>query len=172
MRPQPLDLAPPELERWWLVFTPPVEPGWWKVFITEDFGHVYAFRQVGPEIVLVLSPIVHRVENGIRPMRASELVEAALAEGHKVLVYTKPTRRYDPHTDVRVGRGWIITCASYLAYTLGIPFSWKCTPYQLFKAALKAGAEELHGRSSQAVLSTEAQEGQGGREAPGGAGAA
>lgn len=139
--------AAPEIERWWLVFTPPVEPGWWRVFLSPGFGHVYAFRMPKNGICIALNPLIHRVENAIVMERASEWIERALAEGHKVLVFERHTQVYRSHIDVRVGRGWFITCASYLAYTLGIDFSWRCTPRQLWKAALKAGAQELQSAS-------------------------
>lgn len=132
-----------ELERWWLIFTPPVEGRWWNLFTREGFGHVYGFRQPQSGLLIALNPCVHRVENAILLDRASNVIDRAKAEGNRVLVYSKLTRAYDPHTDVRVGRGWFITCASFLAYVMGIPFSWRCTPYQLYRAALKAGAEEL-----------------------------
>lgn len=35
-----------------------------------------------------------------------------------------------------------LTCASYLAYTCGIPF-WGLTPYQLYKTLIKQGGTEL-----------------------------
>lgn len=157
--------SPPEIERWWLVFTPPVEPGWWKVFLTPGFGHVYGFRQPKSGILIALNPLVHRVENAIVPRRASEVIDEALAQGHRVLVYERHTRVYNAQLDVRVGRGWLITCASYLAYTLGIPFGWRCTPYQLYRAALKAGAQELE-RRQEHLQPPEAEEGQGSRTAP------
>lgn len=135
-----------ELERWWLVFTPPVQPGWWKWFLTPGFGHVYGFRQPQSGVLIALNPLVHRVENAIVLQRAYERIADELAAGHRVLVYERHTRVYNAQQDVRVGRGWCITCASYVAYTLGIPFSWRCTPYQLYRAALRAGAEELSGR--------------------------
>lgn len=159
--------SPPQLERWWLVFTPPVEPGWWKVFLTPGFGHVYAIRQPQSGVCIVVNPLVHRVENAIALERASDLIDQALAQGYRVLVYTKHTREYNAHTDVRVGRGWIITCASFLAYLMGIHFSWRCTPYQLYRAALGQGAEELHERRQKPLQSPEAEKGQGRREALG-----
>ena len=135
--------AAPELERWWLVFTPPVSPGWWKLFIRPGFGHVYALRQPQSGMVIALNPLIHRVENAIVLARASDLIARAKDAGHRVLVYERYTRVYDPVTDERVGRGLCITCASHLAYTLGISFSWRSTPWQLYKAALRAGATEL-----------------------------
>lgn len=36
----------------------------------------------------------------------------------------------------------ILTCASYLAYTCGIPF-WGLTPYQLYKTLINQGGTEL-----------------------------
>ena len=154
-------IAAPQLERWWLVFTPPVDPGWWRIFLTPGFGHVYAFRQPQSGVCIVLNPLIHRVENAIVLERACDLIDKAMADGHRVLVYERHTRVYNAQLDVRIGRGWLITCASVLAYTLGINFSWRCTPYQLYRAALRAGAEELHGRRVQTVLTPQAQDRQG-----------
>lgn len=135
--------GPPEVERWWLIFTPPVEAGWWRIFVKPGFGHVYAFRQPQSGILIALNPLVHRVENAIVLERAWDMIIRAKENGHRVLVYERHTRVYNAQLDVRVGRGLVITCASTLAYVMGINFSWRCTPYQLYRAALRAGAEEL-----------------------------
>lgn len=133
-----------EIERWWLVFTPPVEPvGWWRVFLRPGFGHVYGFRMPRDGVLLALNPCVHRVESAVVFDRASEVIARALGMGHKVLVYEKRVTEYNPAIDRRVGRGAFLTCASVLGYTLGIEFGWRSTPYQLYRAALKAGATEL-----------------------------
>jgi hypothetical protein len=155
---EPSRLPADAIERWWLIFTPPRSPGWWRIMLTEEFGHVYAIRQPLSGILIFLDPLIHRVENAIVLERASDVISRALADGHRVLVYTKHTRAYDAHTDVRVGRGLCITCASFLAYVLGINFSWRCTPKQLYRAALRAGAEELHGRDLQPPKAQEGQE--------------
>lgn len=134
----------PEIERWWLVFTPPIEPvGWWRVFLRPGFGHVYGFRMPQDGLLLALNPCVHRVENAVVFERACDVIERARGMGHRVLVYERLVREYDRAVDRRVGRGAFLTCASVLAYTLGLDFSWRSTPWQLWKAALKAGATEL-----------------------------
>lgn len=160
MTPHRLEPQGGEIERWWLVFTPPVEPGWWRVFLTPGFGHVYGFRQPQSGVLIALNPLIHRVENAIVLERASDLIARALDAGHKVLVVERCIRVYNPHTDVRVGRGLFLTCASYLAYTIGISFSWRSTPWHLYKAALKAGAVEIERRQDDLHRSPEAQEGQ------------
>ena len=135
--------SPPELERWWLCFCEAPQRVWWKTFCKPGFSHCYAFRQPQSGILIALNPLVHRVENAIVLERASDRITRELAAGHRVLVYERYTRVYDPARDRRVGRGLFITCASYIAYTIGVPFSWRSTPWQLWKAALKAGATEL-----------------------------
>lgn len=162
-----LNLQPDgEIERWWLCFSPAVEPaGWWKHFTRAGFGHIYLFRQPKSGILIALNPLVHRVENAIVCARASDLIQEAHTKGYRILVFERTTRVYCPHTDVRVGRGLFLTCASYAAYTIGVPFSWRSTPWQLWKAALKAGAVELERRQIH-LQPTSPQEGQRGREAP------
>lgn len=137
-----LDL-PPQVERWWIAFGPPQGEGWWLAFTRPGFGHCYAFRMPADQVILALNPCVHRIENGLRFERAYDIILRAKAAGERVLVYERPTRVYNPHTDVRVGRGLFVTCASTVAYLVGVNFSWRCTPWQLWQALIKAGAQEL-----------------------------
>lgn len=142
IKPSQLDFRP-ELERWWISFSPPQSAGWWGIFVRPGFGHCYAWRMPSDGVLIALNPCVHRVENAIVFERASEVIRRAKAANERVLVYTRPVKPYDAHSDVRIGRGLFLTCASMIAYLVGVNFSWRCTPYQLYRALLANGAKEL-----------------------------
>ena len=135
---------PAEIERWFIAFSDIVEPaGWWRVFTRPGFGHCYCWRMPQSGVMLALNPLVHRIENAVLFGRASDGVDAAKAKGHRVLVVERPVQEYDPARDKLVGRGLGVTCASVTAYLIGLEFSWRSTPWQLYRAALRAGAIEL-----------------------------
>lgn len=140
------------IERWWVVFRDSERFCWWNVFTRPGFGHCWAFRSLTPEAVLLLNPLVHRVEQAVVFRPASEVLEGAFAAGFRVLVAERHVRVYDPARDGRVGRGLFVNCASIIAYTIGVSFSWRSTPWQLWKALKRAGAVEIrNGRCQSAV---------------------
>jgi len=113
------------------------------VFTRPGFEHCWAFRQVGERATLVLNPHLHRIEIELAPYDPWEVIDHAKAKGCRVLVVKRQVSEYDPARHGRVGRGVFLTCASLLSYLIGANFSWQCTPYQLFRTALKHGAEEV-----------------------------
>lgn len=134
-----------EIERWWVAFGEGEREGhrWWDVFTRPGFRHCYAFRCLAPNVTLVLSPMVHRIEQALVGRMPCDLIEAAKSSGWRVLVVERVVAEYDPRRDRLLPRGPAMTCATVLAYLIGVPFAWRLTPHQLWKTLLSIGAEEV-----------------------------
>ncbi len=103
-----------------------------------------AFRGVTPDACLFLNPLMHRIENGVRLESPGDVLRHCFQLGFRVCVVEIPVSEYDPLLDRGVRRGLGLTCAAVLAYTLGLDFNWRWTPWHLWQALMAAGAEELH----------------------------
>lgn len=146
MKPKPpLGARREEIERWWVVFCDGDvgRPHWWDAFTRPGFRHCYAFRCLAPDVTMVIAPMVHRIEQGLVGRMPAALIELAKSGGSRVLVVERVVSEYDPARDGLVPRGPVITCATVLAYLIGVPFAWRFTPWQLWKQLLRHGAEEV-----------------------------
>jgi hypothetical protein len=130
------------VERWWVCFEDATHRGWWRLWTSKGFGHVWAFRMLG-EHTFVINPHLHRIETEIAPYRAAQVVEEMKSKGLRVLVYARAISVYDAGRDRYIGRGFVVNCATVLAYLMGVRFSWCCTPRALYRALLREGAEEV-----------------------------
>lgn len=121
--------------RWWFVFSESEKPII-KRFLKKDRSHVYAFCEMG-NICLMIEPHLGCVNHIVTECKALDLIQAAKDEGYSVvckIMYPVPHKF--------IHRGFSITCASYLAYTVGIS-SFVFTPHQLYKKLISCGADEI-----------------------------
>lgn len=138
-------------KRWWVVFRDAdiaVFP-WWRWFTMHrpGFGHCFAFADVpGSELNLIVNPQMGRVEYLVLEGPPSDLVQYWRAPGNTLVTISRP-----PLSDRYVSRSIGLTCASVLAYTIGVPFGG-LTPWQLYRRLLKMGAEEILGERRQEDL--------------------
>lgn len=147
MDPRP---APGPPERWWVVFTDAMTWRWWSRFTRPRARHVFVVRIVGPDLVLGIEPLFSRALVRVFDEDMVELLDRYLDLGHDVLVYE--TGRGVPVYESGQGeysarrllqlRSPILTCASFIAYTLGLN-GWIVTPQSLKRALLKHGAQRL-----------------------------
>jgi hypothetical protein len=137
-----------QIERWWVCFSDGDKSvrAWWKPFTKPGFRHCCAFRSIGDDAVLFLNPLLHRVEQGVRFEPPHEVIRQIVNLGFRVCVVERAVSEYDPARDRQVARGAFVTCASVIAYTIGLDFRGKWTPWQLWQAVIAAGGEEIWAR--------------------------
>jgi hypothetical protein len=125
---------PRVIERWWVAFSQSPEmsaPARW-------FGHCDAMTDRAG-VSLVVQPLRHRciVHPTIRSI--PDLLSQAEAHGSEVL-----TLAFEPWIAQRsrVFRPQFVTCASVVAYAMGLP-RWPLTPWGLKRELLRLGAERV-----------------------------
>lgn len=125
----------PTPRRWYFVFTDDnTTPFRW--LLRRRFRHCYAFTELADGLCFIIDPLMQHVVHEMHDRKLHELVAfAKLSGGRVVMARLAPQHRILP-------RSILITCASYLAYTVGLPF-FGITPYHLFTALIKHGAEEV-----------------------------
>jgi hypothetical protein len=105
----------------------------------DGFQHVEMLTEFKDGTVVRFDPRWGRVDLKIKSdITFDEAVEQLRERPGTRVIFEKPSQ--NPKRIIR--RGWAITCASYLAYTIGLPFGG-VTPYQLYKHLLKKGAVAL-----------------------------
>lgn len=119
---------------WWFVFCNAKIPLISRI-TKKGFQHVFAFTQLG-NVLLCVEPLLGAVNITVTDEKAKELIRACINdEGYTVVFF-----KYPPDPQRLKMRSPFITCASFLAYTVGFPF-FGFTAYQLYKALLKSGGE-------------------------------
>ncbi len=93
-----------------------------------------------PGQVQVFDPHIHRLESPVYTSWVYLWVKAYLEAGCRVLVVQVHHPAYSPRLIPR--RGVVMTCASTIAYLLGIE-CFAITPRQLWRALKRHGAEEV-----------------------------
>lgn len=121
--------------RWWFVFDNS-QSDLLRRMLKPKFSHVYAFCQLG-NICLVIEPLFGAVNHVVVQSEAKELIDAAKREGKIVVCQT-----FNAKTERLIFRSPIVTCSSYLAYTVGLGGLY-VTPYQLYKKLMACGAERI-----------------------------
>lgn len=127
------------MEPWCIAFFDRIHigPRWWDIFTTPGFRHCLAFRQICDGICLVIEPTMYGMNVSLRECESRELVAEAQAKGGRVLVTNS---RIPPSVELR--RGPLVTCASVVAYCVGIS-SRAVTPKGLYNHLVQDGATEL-----------------------------
>ena len=125
---------PDIIERWWVVFSRPKCAGW----PVSQFGHVHALTDRGG-IVLIVDPLRHRMLVHMTLETIPQFIREAENLGHEVL-----TLAFRPFLAQRsrVLRPQLVTCASTVAYAMGLR-RWPLTPWGLKRELLRAGAERI-----------------------------
>ena len=118
---------------WWFVFETSQHPLISR-FLKKKYSHVWAFCSLG-NVVLIVEPLMGVVNITVMEAMPSHFIEQEKKDGNEVIVYAA---KHNSQKFIR--RGWFISCASYLAYTVGLP-SFCVTPWQLRKKLLTCGGE-------------------------------
>lgn len=121
--------------RWWFAFCDAQSLVISK-FTKKGYQHVFAFTEID-NVVLCVEPLLGAVNITVTPEKARDLMLSCHKLGMKIVYFRQP-----PAPDRLKMRSPFITCASYLAYTVGFPF-FGFTAFQLYKALIRAGAEPL-----------------------------
>lgn len=149
-------------ERWWVVFTDIAHRRlkWWERagrflgILPPGFGHCFCFREHWPGFVIVVNPLMARVETISGLGNAWHLNRDYLAQGMRVLVVDRVfTAARD--ADRLAWRGVPLTCASAVAYHIGLA-KFPITPLGLRRVLIRDyGAREIHDRTFQQPTETE-----------------
>ncbi len=112
---------------------------WISRVFKPGFQHVEMVTELDNGQVMHLNPRWGRVDLGLTTdYTLAQVIRKLQDMGHTAVIYRCP----EPDPQTKISRGWAITCATYLAYTIGLPFAG-VTPYQLFKKLLAQGGEKL-----------------------------
>jgi hypothetical protein len=108
--------------------------------LKRGFQHVEMITELDDgHTVMHLNPLWGRVDMGITSEHSLSAVLQELQRlGRTIVMY----RCEDPDPRAKIKRGPVMTCAAYLAYTIGLPFGG-VTPYQLYKTIMAQGGQEL-----------------------------
>lgn len=120
---------------------------WWFVFLDSDhpvirralepgFSHVLAFCEMG-NVCLVVEPMLGCVNHIITEAPAKELIKEAKEKGATVVCYAS-----NPTPNKFLMRPPWISCASFLAYTVGFK-CYSLTPYQLYRKLLSCNHDVI-----------------------------
>lgn len=103
------------------------------------YQHVEMVTELDGGMVMHINPRWGRVDTGLTNEIPLHTIIGELKNlGRTVVMY----RCEEPDPRARISRGLPITCATYLAYTIGLPFKG-ATPYQLYKALKSRGGEDV-----------------------------
>lgn len=111
---------------------------WISRLFKRGYQHVELVGEIG-DFVFHTNPRWGRVDYAItNDFTLASVIEQLTDRGHTAVMYRCET----PDPEARIMRGPIITCATYLAYTVGIPFGG-VTPHQLYKTLKARGGVDL-----------------------------
>ncbi len=133
--PKSLVCDPRKGFRWWFVFSESNHPVLRRIF-KRGCSHVAAFCQLS-DVVLAVDPLMGAVSITLTAQKPTLFIDVAKANGCEVLCF-----QANPDTDKLCWRGPVLTCASYLSYTVGLP-SLAITPFQLYKKLIACGAVKI-----------------------------
>lgn len=107
---------------------------WWHPFCRKGFGHVYVIQP--QQRGITTTDFLHSgIINLWHDCLIADALNLALDSGHRVL-------RYEATLPLDDWPRGVITCVSVVKAIVGLR-SLAVTPYQLYGALLKAGADEL-----------------------------
>lgn len=106
-------------------------------FLKNGFKHVFAMTAIDKTTTLCIEPLRAGVEHIFHNRDVEQIIDVCCQSEFTVL---RANIKID--NDKIVPRGVFVTCATYLAYTVGLPF-FLFSPYHLYKALLKHGAREI-----------------------------
>lgn len=120
---------------WWIVFKDIPHP-WIKRILRPGHQHVFAIVRM-KNLVLGIDPLLGVVNHVLSDADLAEILA-----GHKMNGCTVVHYRHYPESQKFIMRGPVMTCASYIAYTIGISF-FGVTAWQLYKKIIKLGGEKI-----------------------------
>lgn len=103
------------------------------------FHHVELITELDNGQIMHINPRWGRVDHGLtNDFKLHEIITKMKQLGFTAVMYRCP----EPDPRAKIARGFVITCAAYLAYTVGVPFRG-VTPYQLYKTLKSRGGEDV-----------------------------
>lgn len=112
---------------------------WISRLFKRGFQHVEVITELDGGMVMHINPRWGRVDHGLtNEIPLHQIIAELKRLGHNVVMY----RCHEPDPRARIPRGLLVTCATYLAYTIGLPFKG-VTPYQLYKTLKSRGGEDV-----------------------------
>lgn len=120
---------------WWVVFKKAENP-YIRAITCKEIGHCFALTQMN-NVVLMIEPLMGTVNHVITDDVLSDILARFKLEGYRVVHF-----RHTPEPKILKIRTPMITCASYIAYTIGISF-FGVTAKQLYRKLLRMGGEEI-----------------------------
>jgi hypothetical protein len=114
------------------------QTSWISRLFKRGYQHVELVGEIG-DFVFHTNPRWGRVDYAItNTYTLASVIEQLKARGHTVVMY----RCEIPDPQARIMRGPLITCATYLAYTIGLSFRG-VTPHQLYKTLKARGGVDV-----------------------------
>jgi hypothetical protein len=120
---------------WWIVFKDVPHPVIKRV-LRPGKQHVFAVTRMH-NLTLAIDPLLGAVNHILTDADLAEILAEHKQAGHTVVHF-----RHAPESRRFVWRGPVITCASYVAYTIGIGF-FGVTAWQLYRKLMAMGGEEI-----------------------------
>lgn len=145
MTDQPLSLPH---KKWWVFFIKTdLHRNWWYHLIPSykpPFQHVYACCEATNNLMIYFDPQMNGAATSVILGRPTDHIRYVLRTGGRALFVERPTWHDEmDDIDLRYRRGWTITCASFIAYHMGLDTRVQ-TPRGLYEFLLKHhGAREL-----------------------------
>lgn len=130
---------------WWVVFTDEAKPSFFNRFLTRGFRHCWCFTQIRPYMVLVVNPCLDHCQILLNECWPYDMLREVAGRDPltRVLAFDQFSV-YPPLASRVTRRGFPVSCASYLAYTLGIDATVQ-TPYGLYRHLMVGGGRIVAG---------------------------
>lgn len=130
---------------WWVVFTDEAKPSFFNCFLARGFRHCWCFTQIRACLVMVVNPCLDHCQIVLDDRWPYEVVcQSAAADPLARVVAFDQFSVHPPLIDRVTRRGFPVTCASYLGYTLGIDAAVQ-TPYGLYRHLMAGGGRIVAG---------------------------
>ncbi len=126
---------------WWVVFMDFIDQedragvAWWHRCTRPGFRHCLALRHDESGQVVGCNPLRQGLILSYEPGPALVHLETFAAHGATIVLVKTPLSAYDPALRTASIRGPMLTCASVVAYLIGV-HGWIVTPRQLYRTIL------------------------------------
>lgn len=127
-----------ESQTWFVVFDGSTERRWWNLFLAKDWRHVLLWRQA-EEGVICINPLSHVMAVRWMPGKVEHYIQQEIEQ--QCTAVLSLTVHYSMVYDKQL-LDWV-SCVSIAKRILGIR-KRVVTPYGLYKAMLKAGANRIY----------------------------
>lgn len=138
------------MKRWWVFFLPMDRKHWrwwWYGLVPRfrpPFQHCYAACEVTANVIMYMDPQNNGLNTTLMCGRPADHIRFVQRRGGRVLYVERPDWHEElDNSDLRLRRGWTITCASVIAYQMALDTRAQ-TPLTLFRVLLhRYGAREV-----------------------------